>query len=388
MQKFCFERVEEGTLFLPGQRSIPIQRLKDGASLCVYFTGGVRASLVDEPRDHWVIDSFIEAGAVVARAGATKPDLYQLARIANLEAVGFQHVRWIDGEYYGFWRPVVGENAKGAISASDIWSNISSNLAKVSPNSNAQGSIEEIATARFISIELRNADVAIEAICEYYCEELQNALFRGSVDGNRFGSARDINLYAHVHSFFVHLGAARDYLAALIALRLGKALQGGVEKNDSMGRLILNIRDGHVDGDQILSSCKKNAFIIPSSKSDRWEAGEWLSELSVLRNRFVHKSPYGTKAGEEMGTLQKVSGCSGLYRYARHLEVEPLPATDVLECIARHYKRALKIFSVAASATGWDTTIPSFGPNELKSVNLTRYPSPETAPPPHPRSPR
>jgi hypothetical protein len=61
----------------------------------------------------------------------------------------------------------------------------------------------------------------VEQIAEFYNTEVTNGLANGRTNGNRYATTRDQSLYALVHSFFLHLGSVRDYLATLIAVQLG-----------------------------------------------------------------------------------------------------------------------------------------------------------------------
>ncbi|WP_456388976.1 hypothetical protein [Profundibacter sp.] len=88
--------------------------------------------------------------------------------------------------------------------------------------------------ARSISLSLKSMTIHTEQIADYYTEQLVNILSTNNFSNRSFGGPLDQNLYAQIHSFFAHFGAARDYLGALIAHRIGK----NPNKIDSMNRLV------------------------------------------------------------------------------------------------------------------------------------------------------
>lgn len=121
----------------------------------------------------------------------------------------------------------------------DLWSSVANNIAQIRTADDLaampQPNLKQIAAlfdnrteaerlASSISLSLRNMDISVEQIAEFYNEQLVNHMALGKLTGELLSSTLDQALFAHVHSFFVHPGAARDYLAAFCALRLGKIL--------------------------------------------------------------------------------------------------------------------------------------------------------------------
>lgn len=86
--------------------------------------------------------------------------------------------------------------------------------AEIADALDAQEPVE--ALANYISLSLRSMDISVEQIAAHYHEQLVNHMAAGRVEGEGSANTTSQTLYAHVHSYFLHLGAARDYLAALI----------------------------------------------------------------------------------------------------------------------------------------------------------------------------
>ncbi len=168
-------------------------------------------------------------------------------------------------------------------------------------------------------------DISVEQIAEFYNEQLVNHMASGSLEGKRASSTLDQTLFAHVHSFFMHLGAARDYLAAFCALRMGKDPQ----KVDSFARLAEAVRPEHFSADDLLQLLQARGYFRQKPTSSvKFELAGWMEEVTDLRNEFMHRRPYGDRFIEQMGFAQPVDREAGLYRYVRPIvlkNAETLP---------------------------------------------------------------
>jgi hypothetical protein len=133
--------------------------------------------------------------------------------------------------------------------------------------------------ARSISLSLRSMDISIEQIAEFYYEQLVNLMAAGLI-----ADTQNQTLFAHVHTFFLHLGAARDYLAALIAARIRK----NPSKIDSMANLTEVLEPQDVETDALLKLLENRKFIQPTpSNMNRLEISGWLKEATTLRMATV-----------------------------------------------------------------------------------------------------
>ena len=177
-----------------------------------------------------------------------------------------------------------------------------------------------------------NMDISVEQIAEFYNEQLVNHMASGSLEGKRASSTLDQTLFAHVHSFFMHLGAARDYLAAFCALRMGKDPQ----KVDSFARLAEAVRPEHFSADDLLQLLQARGYFRQKPTSSvKFELAGWMEEVTDLRNEFMHRRPYGDRFIEQMGFAQPVDREAGLYRYVRPIVLKNAEE-DVQSVILRH----------------------------------------------------
>lgn len=227
------------------------------------------------------------------------------------------------------------------------------------------GGDREEALAGSISLSLRNMDVNIEGICEIYCEELVNIISSGANEGLLFGGHQESNLHAHIHAFFLHLGAARDYLGAFIAHRLG--LPEGV---DDFPHLLRNIRPEHISSNQLLRYLQTNQCIAVNA-SNKVERSGWLQEVSEARRQLVHKRPYGLRFSEQFGSIKKMSEEYSIYKYVRNIAIGDGEDKDMLDFIQQNYLIMTKVFFDLASLSGMNTSIPIIAAKDI--ISFTRF---------------
>jgi len=226
--------------------------------------------------------------------------------------------------------------------------------------------------AQSISLCLRSVDISVGRIAEFYHEQLIDLMASGALNGQRRATTLDQSLYAHVHSFFMHLGAARDYLAAFIALGIGK----NPDRIDSLARLVEIIRSQHFASSPLLQQALTKGFLaVSATKSHRWETAGWLREVSDLRNQFIHKRPYGEKFFERAGFAQAVDSDEGVYRYFRPIIVGADPNRDLLDIIGHHYRQSITFFQDAADGSGLDAAIETITDRDIISFEVHRNPS-------------
>lgn len=207
-----------------------VQRQSDGDAFFQIYSGGMHAA---EPSDNtWHIEPILDDGHPCAKGFMPTAKLQAFFRQHGFTFIAFHRIGWFKGNYHSSWSPFIPGQTNHLQGPADLWSNVASNLSRARTASDlaalVQPTHEQIATlldnrseaerlASSISLSLRNMDISVEQIAEFYNEQLVNHMASGSLEGKRASSTLDQTLFAHVHSFFMHLGAARDYLAAFCA---------------------------------------------------------------------------------------------------------------------------------------------------------------------------
>lgn len=377
------QRQTDPEIAICNDRTLPLPRQPDGQGFYIHCIGGFRAALSE--KDLWLIEPVLDNGLSCRKGFFARPALNDFLRRTGLKPIAFQSFGWSRGDYYSNWLPLIPGRANHLLGPSDLWVNIASNLAKQRLRSVRQNTTdvsheqiamalddrsEEERLAHSIGLSLRSMDNSVEQIAEFYHEQLVNHLSAGLIDGRRSGGTQDQTLFAHVHSFFLHLGAARDYLAALIAARISKDSR----KVDSMARLIDVLRTRHFGTDALLDLLETRKFIQPvPGNSNRREMSGWLSEASALRNEFVHVRPYGGRHVERSGYVVSVANRMDLYRYRRPMLIENDAESDVLDVIVQHYRQATELFQDMAEASGWDLSMQRLTDKDIISIKVDSH---------------
>lgn len=362
---------------------IEIPRQKDGDGFYLHFTGGFRAGNVG--RDAWQIEPVLVDGKPCATGPLTMGQIQTLAKQNDYRAVAFHRFGWTDGSYHSSWTPIIPGRAKHLYGPSALWSNVAGNIARprtkeffetaVSPTeSQIAEALDEKdpveALARYISLSLRSMDISVERIADHYNEQLVNHMTAGRVDGERSANTSSQTLYAHVHSFFLHLGAARDYLGALIAYRIGLNHQ----HIDSMARLVGELRKSKLPADPLLDLLFSSGDIAADPlKMSKFMVAGWMKEVTSIRNELVHKRPYGSKFHESLGCAISTQRDAGLFRYFRPLELDGNAELDVFDVLHHHYAQCTDLMYRAAKASGNDTTMMHIADEDIISLEVREH---------------
>ncbi len=341
---------------------IELPRQPDATAVYLHFTGGFRAAKIGE--NAWRIEPIFVNGKPCATEPVTMAQLQSLANQNRFRAIAFQQLGWTDGVYNSAWAPIIPENANHSEGPAELWSSIAGNIARARTKeffaSGAQHAEDEIARtlddkdpvetlARHISLSLRSMDISVEQIAEHYHEQLVNHMAAGRVDGERSANTQSQTLYAHVHSFFLHLGAARDYLGALIAHRIGLNDQN----IDSMARLIGELRQATLPKDALLDLLLAAGDIVAHpQRPSKFAAAGWMQDVTGIRNELVHQRPYGSKFNERFGWVIAAQKEAGLYRYFRLLDLNGSAEQDVFDILNHHYAMCTSLMYKAAKASG------------------------------------
>lgn len=365
-------------------RAIPRQPNSD--SFYLHCTGGFRAAKVES--ECFAIEPIYENGEARTKGFINNRQLGQIIKMGDYQLIGFQSCSWIDGRWNSSWHPVLLSQKSSFLSPAGIWSNISSNIrrdtrgemirdlrrpdyAKIAKILDDHSTEERLAQA--ISLSLRSMDFAIEQIAYFYHEQLVNILYQGNMKGKRFSTTMDQALYSHVQAFFLQIGAARDYLAAFIANRLGMDASHG--KVDTLNALKNKLKDDLIGKEPLLDLLVKRKFLQKNpTKSGKWETTGWLKEITDLRNEIVHRRPYGLVHSESCGWVEPTKQDYGLYRYFRPIEVNQKTNLDLLDFLCSHYHTCCDLFFEAANASRLDMSILRLTDSDIDSRSVRIVP--------------
>lgn len=360
------------------EHTAPIVTPTDREVLSLYFAGGFKA--VSRYRDLWEIVPIFVEGRPCVKGFLNREQLQRFSAKFNLTGLGFQDSGWLQGSEISFWNPIIPSQKRHTRSPTDLWGNIRFNISRErmaekvgaleKPSFELIAAIADDKTAPerlagSIALSLRNLDISIQQIARFYHSQLVTLLATGGVKGNRRGTVLDQNLYAHVQAFFLHLGAARDYLAAFIAHEIGM----DSAKIDSMARLIERLQPKHISSNKVLEFLKQRGDMVSAQASlDKFEQSGWLKEATTMRNLFVHKRPYGSLLLEHMGYVAPIDEKEGLFKYVRPMMTDR--EGDVLDTLVVHYQNVMTVFEGAAERSGLDHSMATFGPSDIKDFKI------------------
>lgn len=356
-----------------------IPRIDDGHGFLINWSGGLQS--VEKGKNQWQVLPVQHDNKPHVSGFYTRAAMQEFMEQRGAKFVSFQQISWIDGHYTSQWAPLIPNQQNFGQSPADRWMNVASNLTRarcqplMTVNKNLNDAQYEAIMddhseperlARSIALSLRCLDNSVSAIADFYHEELTNLLADGSTDGHRHASMRDQALFALVHSFFLHIGSARDYLAAFVALKLGL----DVTKIDSMARLIETLRVGDATRSPIAQLLATKGYIRPKpAPSTKWEVAGWLDEVTDIRNEFTHRRTYGQTKAERMGHLRPLDESVGLYRYFRPIYQKGADK-DVFDVMIGHYEKVNELFFIAAELSGHDMSIMHLTDKDIISMEV------------------
>ncbi|WP_157764502.1 hypothetical protein [Rhodobacter sp. CZR27] len=315
--------------------------------------------------------------------------LQAVAEANKFQAVAFQRFGWTDGVYYSSWGPIIPGKKNHFEGPADLWRSIAQNNTQSriagrfdSNERPAELAIAEIldekgpveALADYISLSLRAMDISVEEIAEHYHEQLVNHMAAGRVDAERSADTLSKTLYAHVHSFFLHLGAARDYLAALVACRVSL----DPAKTDSMAKLVDKLQQERLPDDALLNLLFSSENIAAHAhKKGKYSTAGWIKEVTDIRNELIHRRPYGSRFVERWGCAIPSQENAGLFRYYRPMRLNASAEHDVFDVLHRHYARCADLFYRAAKASGYNTAMMHITDKDVISLDTENATKPD-----------
>ncbi|WP_423601798.1 hypothetical protein [Sphingomonas sp. MS122] len=334
-----------------------------------------------EIRDNtWHIEPILDEGHACAKGFFHTTKLGAFFHQYGFKFIAFNRIIWSQGNFNSSWRPLIPGQTNHLRGPADLWGSVAANLSDVRTEHLTQmvrPTQQQIAAildnhteaeriARSISLSLRNIDISVEQITEFYNEQLVNHMSSGRLSGERVSTSLDQTLFAYVHTFFMHLGAVRDYLASLCALRIDKNPQ----KVDSLARLVDVVRSEHFESDDLLRLFHARGYFRQKPSSlDKFETSGWIKEATDLRNEFMHKCPYGDRFVEEMGFTEAVDQAAGVFRYVRPL-VLGNTEDDVQNVILQHYREITGLCYEAAVTSGMNYSVLTLGKDDIISIGL------------------
>lgn len=356
-----------------------VLRQPDGEAFYRIYSGGMRAA---EPINNaWHIEPILDQGDPCAKGFFTTVKLGAFFRQYGFKFVAFSRIVWTKGNFHSSWIPLIPGQTNHLRGPADLWSSIAANLSEERTQGRLADMIhpahQQIAAvldnrteverlARSISLSLRNMDISVEQITEFYNEQLVNHMASGRLAAERVSTTLDQSLFAHVHSFFMHLGAARDYLASFCALRIGKDPQ----KVDSFARLTDALRSEHFASDHLLKLMHARGYFAQKMTSlVKFETAGWMLEVTDLRNEFMHRRPYGDRFAEQMGFAEPVDRGAGVFRYVRPIVIGEVE-DDVQRVILRHYREMTDLCHATAMASGMNSSMLTLGKDDIVSIEF------------------
>ncbi len=337
----------------------------DYHSLVMNLTGGFKAW--QRSQNEWSIGPIIYNDEVVMAGILSFAELRSAMSIMGLSWTVFEHRVVMSGVITKMWRSVEPVGMNSALSATDVWQTIRANSTsrRVAqfraqfPDSSAQEilTIMEQSNAderlsEYISDSLRSMDICISSISDFYHDQLTTFLREGRAVGAKSCSVADLPFVANVHSFFVHFGAARDYLAALLAYRCGLS-----QNTEAMNRLLDKLTWNNLPNDPIIQHLVKVGCFAAKPNSTKTKLAGWLEDASNVRNELVHRRPFGSHESERYGHIQNAGGLEGHFRFFKPIHVGDGSTTDTLDYLADLYGKTTKLFGEIALISGADTAI-------------------------------
>lgn len=356
----------------------PFEIEDDHQSFILNFTGGIKAWQRDA--NSWSFGPVIYKGEPVM-AGMLSMTLLQSAmKQMGLLPVVMEHVVCMDGNSTTMLRSVHPVKHDVPLAAADIWRTISGNITdariKKFRSEHPGASSKEIMEVKekytpeenysdYISDSLRSMDICIGAICTYYHEQLISFLRDGRKVGVRSSNIADLPFIANVHSFFVHLGATKDYLATLIAIRCGLP-----KSIDAMNRLVDKLKWENLPDDAMVKYLVGNGVLSQKEGSEKSKLSGWLNDVSNIRNELVHKRPYGSHEDEKMGYIRATVGLDDHYRFWKPLHINGNSEQDTLDFISDVYHKTTRLFGDLALASGQDAQIPTLTDKDILELKV------------------
>lgn len=294
----------------------------------------------------------------------------------NIDLIGIkQETKSADGQHWR-WAPANGcenpphnnpsyrwgfiaSSIKRAIKRGDSFNFIGEEHQKVMPNSDMT-KLSNL--AQHISIDLHQMNFSIVMMAEH----LHREILQCKPECTRYSHIRNLDLSAHVHSFFQAYSAARDHYAQFLAVQISKTSVCG-EKVDSMSGLLNSVDPDNLRELQIAKTLEAKKLLSIGNGRKKHDGKErfvytpktWLSYTNRLRNRFTHGSPYGTLPEEDIMEIYSPENDPSIYLAKSFLEKEDCQFhPNLLRTVNGLYQNICGLFLSASELSGYKDDPP------------------------------
>jgi hypothetical protein len=216
--------------------------------------------------------------------------------------------------------------------------------------------------AKHIAIDLHQLNHAIVMMAEHLHIELVSQ----GPHCSRYSHICNLDFSAYVHSFFQAFSAARDHYAQFLAIQIGQKKVEG-DEIDSMSSLLNAVEPSQLRELRIIKLLEQKN-LLEIGKGTRKHQGKcrlvyksdtWLKYANDLRNRFTHRSPYGTVPDEDITEIYQPDVDSTMFLAKSFFEKGKGEfAPNSLRTINHSYQNICALFLLASDATGYDSNPP------------------------------
>lgn len=287
--------------------------------LDLHLSGGMRAR--GDGQGEWKLGPILAGDRLVVLKSLPIEVIGQIARQIGLTIMGGDQIDDFDGPLPSrAWAPLGGSGERQP-QAADMWSSIAF-------HAHESGNVEYARLAQNIACSFRAAGIRLRDASDGYHTQLRAALITGREAGSRFSNVPLADIHLAFHSVLTELASTRDYLAGLIARKLGAN-----SKTDSMRKLADWLKK------PAQQSVHRSTVISGMLRAyDKAAPDPWLFELTDYRNKFIHRGPLGTSECRLVFELRQM----GTRHY--HVMTLPLPNDDAWAPGADALAKFLQLF--------------------------------------------
>jgi len=340
----------------------------------IILTGGLKARLSND--EHLQVYPIWIDGEPTW-GGSTPCDAFQsFLKARSLDVIGIkQGIRTDNGAHWR-WAPAKACHNPPDNNPSYQWTFISSGILRSIKSGSFLNFIGEkssetiseidarklVSLAKHIAIDLHQLNHAIVMLAEHLHIELVSQGPRCC----RYSHIRNLDLSAYVHGFFQAFCAARDHYAQFLAIQIDHKMVEG-DKVDSMFKLLNAVDPSQLRQLKIIKLMEQKK-LIEIGKGTRKHKGKcrlgyksdtWLNYTNDLRNRFTHRSPYGTMPDEDTIEIYQPDGDNTLFLAKSFIEKgEGKLPPNSLRTINHLYQNICAFFLLASDATGYNSNPP------------------------------
>lgn len=334
--------------------------MEDHQTVCVNNTGGLKIWQIS--RDEWSYGPVLRHGKPCIAGVFTFPEVKKKIENIQLIPIGYEYCSSIDGIVTNTYMSVYPVSKKNPFPTTDVWQNIVGNMAGAKEQSDGL----HRRYAQYLTASLRSLDFCIAAMANHYHNQLVSSLREGRPEGQRYSHISDLSFAANVHSFFLHFGSARDYLATLVARRCG--IQS--KEVDSLASLAKRLHPSRLPDDPLLRHLLNSGLLVPDVDGKKMQAGGWLKGASALRNSVVHNHPYGSREPEQAGMILSIDGAKETFKYWRPIMVDGEGDRDALDVATKVYHNTMHLFGWLAEKSGLKPDIRTLDDTSIVDIKF------------------